>query len=1035
MPASPPRRKVARQFLCVTAVVSALSSQSCIRLSTDSLPEDVCAALPSPGENGPTLSVGLEGCLHLDLALDKRTLICALDPLDGLPQPVRVIVRNAAEANLTIIGDVGSAESCSDRDGGTLATPLDRRCREFQPQFSPGSVRNAKLRLCSRAQVLGERNLRIISPQRTSLDDLRQQWRKAAAQGVSAVRALIPRAQELVDAQPQEDLRAQAQILSTRIQYDCLLQDKQSGLPPAEADIIRLIDLFERALQTSRIHGWLKEEAEASQALAWLYANSSSQADPIQSIENLLVNREWLQLLPANKIQSYVWFVQPALARQDLRRVQRYVADAMADAELLNDMDTSVAAIELRTQELEAIALTGSHEDVAAGLRALETELARAAGRPCVQAYLWGSIGWLRLLSVELGWLDVKAPIATLEQARALRSRYCPRERPQRLANVWANLARAQSAAWWRRAELTASERIAAAEATRSAIVGMRNALGSQQEPDSIRLDHLLSEVRIALFEEQPAQALKHFDELSRLAQKSRSPLERWLVLVHKGEAMEALGQIDEALAAFRTAESQLLELRRLVPIYQSHRLVLSRFEYSSQRAVSLALRKGRAGEVVDIIRQAAQSRLGLTSNPWWREQQTSSKLEAWQKQLKERKRYLLLRQSYESQIPRVAALTPSACQELVLTRSRVLDALDALFSEPTPSLAHPAPLPSGELLMGCMRQDAGWICFGQSSGAPKLVRIARPDLDQKAVEDILLPALAAKIRHAARLSVLAANDLANVGMASRQFDGHPLGTQKPIYYTLGDLSAVSQPLVRQALVVLDPEEALSSLSVASAAHALESALGSIPVSIRSARKSYQISSNWVQGAALSLDVFSELQRSDLFVYFGHVDGMPCETQTPLCSGGNGGGLEQDKRLTALCLEQHTTLLASDVLVADRAPQRAILLGCSSAGRSATTPTEMVGLAQAFALRGSQVLAFGRPVAAAQVEEVLCALSQYRLADTDLNFGRILVEIQEHFEKGERCQMPGGWHMPSGEHGARYGLRQEAWAELRWYGP
>ena len=1025
--------KYARFLRAAVMATCALGLMSaCSRASYDNFAEEIDRVFTGRAEDGPTVFMGLDGCWMLEPTADGHTLVCTLDPLlAAASQRVRVIVRDKTDATLSVSCRGCTAVACNTDAGPESVLTTTARCVDLQPGPSPSPMK-AVLRLSTQEKSLGERVLLLATTPRTALDDLHQRWRDAAGQGLSALEALIPQAEAAASAKPPGPLRERAQILTALMRYDQLrtLRNTQGQLE--DRNIASLIRLLELALQTAHSRRWFRSEADISEALAWLYADLSH-GDAVSSIEKLLTDKEWVPLLPAQKIYCDLWLVSAALEQQDLRRVEHYVAGASAEVELLSEVELWPLLLDLRSQEIEKVALSGSRAEVKSRLRELEMATERAAGKPCVEAHLWNIRGWVELLLVELGWPDARDPLPALEQARALRTHQCPDA--ARLANVWANLARAKSAAWWHRAELTPAQRMVAAQATREALAGLHAALGSRKETDSIRLDRLLSEVRSDLLEGVPARALKHFGDLSRLASSSRSPLDKWLIWVHKAEVLEMSGQPTEAISALRKADEQLLTLQRQVPIYQAHRLVLSRFEYSSQHAVALALRAGRPGEALEILRQAGQLGLGLTTIPWWNEQTEGTKSEAWQRRRQEQARYLEQRGEYEKQISHASMFNPTQCKELGEAKSGWLESLDTLFAGPSPTFFPPPAVPDGELLIGCTRQQGGWVCLGASEGTTEVVALPQPELDGKAVEGILLPALAVKVRRATKLRILAHGTLAQVGLGSLQFDGCSLGTQKKILYSVDRPPAPPAPSSRQALVVINPEGNISGLSIESAQRFLEPALGGMRVTARSATASFAAPASWRPGEALSFEVLGDLQRSGVFIYFGHVDPMPCPLDTPLCADTPSGAQPPDSRLTALCLTQHTALSVSDVLAAVRVPQRVFLLGCESTDRSATTPTEMLGLAQAFAVRGSQVLAVAQRVPAPQAEEVLCALGQQRLADPDFDLGQVLLDMQQRFARGERCKALGRWHTPPRAHAMGTCSAPSDWQALRWYGP
>lgn len=947
-------------------------------------------------DDGPTLSIGLDNCWDVEAEGDGRTLRCSLDP-DPSRRRIRIILRAPTDAELRPSCQGCKAEVCA----GSPYKAVAARCLDVDPDSSSGE-RSIVLQLSTRSQLLGERRVRLVPAPRTVVEDFQLRWRTVDPHDLTGLRALIPPSIALAEAQPPGPLRDRAQILSARIRYEVF----RNG---PETDASALLPVLQQALLLARQRRWLGSEAELSQSLAWLYWNSSEKLDVLDGIERLTENQEWLPLLPSQKIHSYRLLTEAALDREDFRRIERYLDEARADAALLRPRDADLSSLKWQLQGLNAAydALAGSHTEAAAALNELENAIRGFQGSPCRQARLWGNLGWLELRLFEIGWSGATDPIPALQQALLLRTQKCERQ-PLELANSWANLARARSAVWLRRPKLTSHEKQAVVQATREALVEMRNSLGTHRETYTLRQDRLFIEVRLHLLEGSPAKALEPLEELAVLAQRIRSPLTSWLVMVHKAEVLAALGQADEAIAMLRQAEEPLLQLMRQVPIYQARRLILSRFDYSTQRAMELAVRTGRPELALEILRQAGQRSLGLTSAPWWPEQKESAGSVLWARRRVEQARYQEQRRDHESQIVRAYKYTAAQCQDLESLKTLSLQTLDALFSEPAPAPFQPPAIPPGELLIGCMQQQSGWLCLGSSNESTTAVSLPGQLLDEKAIEEILLPALATKLRSANQIRVLGQGALAQLPLAGVKFEGRALGAEKLILRTVDRPPIPASSPVRKALAVFDPEGNLFQLSRKATDRHLASAFESLQVVTRSARVNSSRPHDWIHGEALSTLVLPELQNSDVFFYLGHVAPIRCSTNSVCCASSQGGAQSLDPRLTALRLSQETAITTADVLVAERLPKLAILLGCASADRSAQTPTEMLGLAQAFAIRGTQVLAFGQPIDVRQAEEVLCALGQQRLSDPGFHLGRFLMDTQRRFARGERCRAQAG---------------------------
>jgi len=78
---------------------------------------------------------------------------------------------------------------------------------------------------------------------------------------------------------------------------------------------------------------------------------------------------------------------------------------------------------------------------------------------------------------------------------------------------------------------------------------------------------------------------------------------------------------------------------------------------------------------------------------------------------------------------------------------------------------------------------------------------------------------------------------------------------------------------------------------------------------------------------------------------------------------GHGHFVESDGLASALSLAEDTRLSVSDVLALQHTPERVVLMGCETAKSTADMPLESLGLAQAFLVGGSGVVAAStRPI-------------------------------------------------------------------------
>ncbi|WP_437930581.1 CHAT domain-containing protein [Sorangium sp. So ce291] len=668
----------------------------------------------------------------------------------------------------------------------------------------------------------------------------------------------------------------------------------------------------------------------------------------------------------------------------DLRAALRQLDASAAGAERLGLGDHRLHVLQMRADLLQTL---GRPLEAQALLREVKA-LLPASSAPCEQASLLNDVGWNAL---HVAWASggssgppagVRAPLARadagssapladaeapLSAALALYRGPCPR--PAEQANVLTNLALAKL-----EAGQTGAARALLDEARRT-----------DPRPDArVAMYWIEIEGRIALRSGSPASALRIYDRLSQLAEASELPEGRYRAALGRGRALEALGRLDAAIAAYEGAEAVRGDLSLLVPLGQGRGGYLGRFEESARLEVDLLLRR----DPRRALRAARRSRaLALAALRWIDgiEALGGEERARWEGALAA---YRDARAAFDEEGRDDWRLSSDELQAARVTRAsrgRSIRALldEALFlarrGEPVlAELADAPALAEGELMLVLHPIRDGWAGFAVSRGGVVARRLPALDLSSPATELAagLLAPFAAPLRAATRLRVAAHGALDRIDFHALPWDGAPLVAHMPVTYGLdlpergarpADAAGATrsagaadgtQPVdaagaPRAALVVADPRRDLPAArrEADAVARALEG------WGLRVERLSGGLATHRAVAGAL------EQPGIELFHYAGH---------------GFFGGL--DGWDSGLALAGGSELAVGDILALRRAPARVVLSGCDTARTEAAQASPGarglgLGLAQALLVAGARsVIAATRPVDDALAERVMAAL-------------------------------------------------------------
>ncbi|HTN91752.1 MAG TPA: CHAT domain-containing protein [Sorangium sp.] len=656
----------------------------------------------------------------------------------------------------------------------------------------------------------------------------------------------------------------------------------------------------------------------------------------------------------------------------DLRAALRQLDASAAGAERLGLGGHRLHVLQMRADLLQTL---GRPLEAQALLREVKA-LLPASSAPCEQASLLNDIGWNAL---HVAWAsrgssgplaDAEAPLTA---ALALYRGPCPR--PAEQTNVLTNLALAKL-----EAGQTAAARARLDEARRT-----------DPRPDArVAMYWIEIEGRIALRSGNPASALRIYDRLSRLAEASELPEGRYRAALGRGRALEALGQLDAAIAACEGAEAVRSDLGLLVPLGEGRGGYLGRFEESARLEVDLLLRR----DPRRALRAARRSRaLALAALRWIDgiEALGGEERARWESALAA---YRDARAAFDEEGRddwRLSSDELEAARAARASRGRSIRALldEALFlaRRGEPALAELAEAPAlaeGELMLVLHPIRDGWAGFAVSRGGVVARRLPALDLSSPAaaLSAGLLAPFAAPLRAAVRLRVAAHGELDRIDFHALPWDGAPLVARMPVTYGLdlperGARPAGGAGAIRSAGAAGVPPAAgaAGATRPADAASAPRAALvvADPRRDLPAARREADAVARALEGRGLRVERLSgglathravagalEQPGIELFHYAGH---------------GFFGGL--DGWDSGLALAGGSELAVGDILALRRAPARVVLSGCDTARTEASPGARGLGLglAQALLVAGARsVIAATRPVDDALAERVMAAL-------------------------------------------------------------
>ncbi len=621
-----------------------------------------------------------------------------------------------------------------------------------------------------------------------------------------------------------------------------------------------------------------------------------------------------------------------ALTTGNVRGALEHLEAAVATAERTGPLAYRQIAEDMLAVQLQRI---GRHREAAASLSALHDEAARAHDL-CRQAGLLNNLGWNALLTHEAGEPAASAT-ELLGQAVTMYEQSCPNNVPER-QNVLINLSLAQ----------LAEDDLETARAT----LTRANALPTER---GLRIHLWWQEIegRMALAEGDLETASATYASLARLADTALVPDAVWRAQVGLALSRWRSGDHAGARRAFANSERQLAAELPLVPLQAGRETFLTHRESATAQHLALLLEQDAKVEALDLARHARQRILRHLNRSLRFHSLAPEERVRWDRFVSDyhqERAGINLLAGQDWQLARSAlekARADRAAQRDALTRQ-----LDEVLASLGTEMADPGPLHTAEGALALVFHPVpnGWAVFAHQGDQLQVLTPPCQQSAPRALATCLLAPLAAQIRDAEEVRILATGVLAGLDFQALPFDGDVLLHHVPIVYDL-DLGArpgdpeqptgalgrdgnASRSVPRSALIVADPT-------------------GDLPAARREAQTVRRLvdrhaTTSTLTGREASAVAFRQaLPAAELLHIAGHT-----------AYAGHGGWQ------TYVPLAEQGRLNVEDVLILEHVPEWVVLSGCDTArAERGRVVAEGIGLAQAFLLAGSRaVIAAVRPV-------------------------------------------------------------------------
>jgi tetratricopeptide (TPR) repeat protein len=481
-------------------------------------------------------------------------------------------------------------------------------------------------------------------------------------------------------------------------------------------------------------------------------------------------------------------------------------------------------------------------------------------------------------------------------------------------------------------------------------------------------------QARIALAEHDARATLAAYDEEERSAGGRLPHQFAYDTAVGRGEALEALGRFEEALAQYERAEGLLEEESLWIPLSEGRLTFLADRQRSARYRIDLLLRLGRVHDAMAAARGSRVRAIAMFQRGERLESLDADQRARWAASLEAYRRLRDLvdaRAEDDWKLPADAAARERARRDQLEKELRLAvdNAFAVLAQSRVPSSLESSPLQPDEVVLAYHPVRTGWVGFAARGDEVETFRFDLPAADaspEEVAARLLAPARVA-IASATRIRVLACGPLRAVDFHALPFKGGMLCDQAVVTYGTDQASAPhAPPRGSRALIVADPNDNLAGTleEAARVERAIVETRGWETLSL-------------VRDEATSGRVRDALDGVSWFHFAGH--------GTFDSHHGLGG---------ALVLANGTRLTVGDVLALAHAPSSVVLAGCDAGRADGEGSAGGLGLAQAFVAAGTRVaIAPVRPVRD-DITAKLVSILYTHFASDEFDLSRALRDAQ-----------------------------------------
>lgn len=662
---------------------------------------------------------------------------------------------------------------------------------------------------------------------------------------------------------------------------------------------------YRRAIATLAREGRALEAVRAASALAYLeqhslrdFASARTTLAGMPLGPNASAEAQFFAAYDGGLLALNTGHPRDALRRfDDAARIARRMGDA--GRWLQRQLD----AEELLAAQLQRV---GRRDDARAVFDAWSSRDLSSLSA-CERAQFGSNRAWSTLLTLEAGGTGA-APLDALDALVPAMRTHCP-------ARELATLHIHRALAFWHDGRLD--------DATRA----LEQAQAATDRPElRLRFWELDIAARVAAARGRTDVALATLDALARLARATLSPDARWRAAARRGEVLEQVGRVDDALTAYAAADAELATDIAHVPLSLGHGPFQATRDWVTRRRIALLLDRDDSTAVAELVRSAIRRTTLATAYAARRNADgTFARLSRMRAAISED-----LGAGWRVPADELAVLEAQRTEREQSLARALEDALS-----PAEIAADGANARPGEAQLAVYPRLGGWVLVTWTSRAVETTAFDCQDDRPNDVAQCALDAAGAALGAADRWVILPGSVLSQADVAGLAFNGAPVVATRRVTY--GDGATRDHDWRRPAgaiAVMGDPTRQVP--------RARDEAVW---VAQSLSREPRTVTPLLGKRATFSA-ARQQLDRAALWHFAGHADTA-----------------HNDTWRQALALAGGERLSVSDVLALPRVPDVVVLSACQTSGAGDAGQSGSVGLADAFLVAGARgVLATARAV-------------------------------------------------------------------------